>query len=58
MEADKDLNLDNRVDPVYVASRLINILETDNKHIRAELEGFKQEIFHNIGANIVHDHNN
>jgi len=36
----------------------LGILETDNKHLRAELEEFKQEIFHNIGANAVFERNN
>jgi hypothetical protein len=49
---------DNTVDIFYLANRLVEILETDNKHIRAELEGFKQEIFHNIGANAVFERNN
>jgi len=49
---------DNRVDLFYVANRLVEILETDNNHIRAELEEFKQEIFHNIGANAVFEQNN
>ena len=48
----------NTVDIFYLANRLVEILETDNNHIRAELEGFKQEIVHNIGANTLHDHNN
>ena len=45
-------------DIFYVANRLVEILETDNNHIRAELEEFKQEIFHNIGANAVFEQNN
>ena len=49
---------DNRVDIVYIADRLVGILEVDNKHLRAELEEFKQEIFHNIGANAVFERNN
>ena len=49
---------DNRVDIFYIADRLVGILETDNKHLRAELEEFKQEIFHNIGANAVFEQNN
>jgi len=49
---------DNRVDIFYVANRLVEILATDNNHIRAELEEFKQEIFHNIGANAVFEQNN
>ena len=36
----------------------IDILEVDDKHLRPELEEFKQEIVHNIGANTLHDHNN
>jgi len=54
----KDNLPDNRVDIFYVANRLVEILETDNNHIRAELEEFKQEIFHNIGANTVFERNN
>ena len=54
----KDNLPDNRVDIFYVANRLVEILETDNNHIRAELEEFKQEIFHNIGANAVFEQNN
>jgi len=54
----KDNLPDNRVDIFYVANRLVEILETDNKHLRAELEEFKQEIFHNIGANAVFERNN
>ena len=49
---------DNRVDIFYVANRLIELLEMDDKHLRPELEGFKQEIVHNIGANTLHYHNN
>ena len=49
---------DNRVDIFYIANRLVEILEVDDKHLRPELEEFKQEIVHNIGANTLHDHNN
>ena len=53
-----DPKIDNRVDIFYIANRLIDILEVDDKHLRPELEEFKQEIVHNIGANTLHDHNN
>ena len=49
---------DNRVDIFYVANRLIDILEVDDKHLRPELEEFREEIFHNIGANAVFEQNN
>ena len=49
---------DNTVDLFYVANRLVDILEADDKELRKEVQEFKQEIFHNIGANAVHDHNN
>ena len=50
--------IDDRVDIFYVANKLVEILEVDDKHLRAEVEDFRKEIFHNIGANAVHDHNN
>ena len=50
--------IDNRVDIFYIANKLVQILEADDKHLRAEVEEFRSEIFHNIGANAVHDHNN
>ena len=50
--------IDNRVDIFYIANRLIELLEMDDKHLRPELEEFREEIFHNIGANAVHNHNN
>ena len=49
---------DNTVDLFYVANRLVDILEADDKELRKEVQEFKQEIFHNIGANAVHDYNN
>ena len=49
---------DNKVDIFYIANRLIDILEVDDKDLRREVEEFKQEIVHNIGANTLHDHNN
>ena len=49
---------DNRVDIFYIANRLVEILELDDKDLRREVEEFRSEIFHNIGANAVHDHNN
>jgi len=59
-------NNDNRVCLFYVADKLVEILnmkkaETKEqylKNIRREVEEFKSEIFHYIGANAVHDHNN
>ena len=48
----------NRVDIFYVANRLVEILEVEDKYLRGEVEEFKQEIFHNIGANAVYEHNN
>ena len=50
--------IDNRVDIFYIANKLVQILEADDKHLRAEVEEFRSEIFHNIGANAVHDYNN
>ena len=49
---------DNTVDLFYVADRLVNILDVDDKDLRKEVEEFRSEIFHNIGANAVHDYNN
>ena len=40
---------DNRVDIFYVANKLVDILE---------VEEFRSEIFHNIGANAVYEQNN
>jgi hypothetical protein len=48
----------NTVDLFYVADRLVNILDVDDKDLRKEVEEFRSEIFHNIGANAVHDYNN
>ena len=45
-------------DLFYVADRLVNILDAGDKDLRKEVEEFRSEIFHNIGANAVHDHNN
>ena len=53
-----DPKIDNRVDIFYIANRLVELLEMDDKHLRPELEEFKQEIFHNIGANAVYEQNN
>ena len=50
--------IDNRVCLFYIANKLVQILEADDKHLRAEVEEFREEIFHNIGANAIHDHNN
>ena len=49
---------DNRVDLFYVANRLVEILEVDDKDLRREVEEFRSEIFHNIGANAVFEQNN
>ncbi len=49
---------DNRVDIFYVANRLVEILEVDDKDLRREVEEFRSEIFHNIGANAVYEQNN
>ena len=54
----KDNLPDNRVDIFYIANRLVEILEVDDKDLRREVEEFREEIFHNIGANAVHDYNN
>ena len=50
--------IDNRVDIFYIANKLVQILEADDKHLRAEVEEFREEIFHNIGANAVFEQNN
>ena len=49
---------DNRVDIFYVANKLVEILEVDDKDLRKEVEEFRSEIFHNIGANAVYEQNN
>ena len=49
---------DNTVDLFYVANKLVEILKVDDKELRKEVEEFREEIFHNIGANAVYDHNN
>ena len=49
---------DNRADIFYIANRLVDILEVDDKDLRREVEEFRSEIFHNIGANAVHEQNN
>ena len=49
---------DNRVDIFYVANRLVELLEVDDKDLRREVEEFRSEIFHNIGANAVFERNN
>ena len=49
---------DNRVDIFYVANRLVEILEVEDKDLRREVEEFRSEIFHNIGANAVYEQNN
>ena len=54
----KDNLVDNRVNIFYVANRLVDILEVDDKDLRRKVEEFRSEIFHNIGANAIYDHNN
>ena len=54
----KDSLPDNKVDLFYVANKLVDILEVEDKDLRKEVEEFRQQIFHNIGANAVHDYNN
>ena len=54
----KDNLPDNRVDIFYVANRLVELLEVDDKDLRKEVEEFRSEIFHNIGANAVFEQNN
>ena len=49
---------DNGVDIFYVANRLVEILQVDNKDLRREVDEFREEIFHNIGANAVFEQNN
>ena len=49
---------DNRVDIFYVANKLVEILEVEDKDLRKEVEEFRSEIFHNIGANAVYEQNN
>ena len=49
---------DNRVDIFYVANKLVDILEVDDKDLRRKVEEFRSEIFHNIGANAVYEQNN
>ena len=56
-ETDID-RIDNSVDIFYIANKLVDILESDDKDLRREVEEFRSEIFHNIGANAVHDQNN
>ena len=54
----EDKLADNRVDIFYIANRLVEILEVDDKDLRREVEEFREEIFHNIVANTLHDYNN
>ncbi len=54
----KDSLPDNRVDLFYVANKLVDILEVEDKDLRKELEEFRSEIFHNIGANAIIYNNN
>ena len=54
----KDNLPDNRVDLFYIADRLVEILDADDKDLRKEIEEFRSEIFHNIGANAIIYNNN
>ena len=54
----KDSLPDNKVDLFYVANKLVDILEVEDKDLRKELEEFRSEIFHNIGANAIIYNNN
>ena len=49
---------ENIVDLTYVADRLVNILDANDKDLRKEVEEFREEIFHNIGANAIIYNNN
>ena len=49
---------DNSGDIFYVANKLVEILEVEDKDLRREVEEFRSEIFHNIGANAVYEQNN
>ena len=49
---------DNTIDLFYVANKLVNILEAKDKDLRKEVEEFRQQIFHNIGANAIIYNNN
>ena len=49
---------DNRVDIFYIENRLVELLEVEDKDLRREVEEFRSEIFHNIGANAVYEQNN
>ena len=46
------------VDLVYVADKLMRITDASDKDLRKEIEEFRSEIFHNIGANAVYEQNN
>ena len=48
---------DNRVDLTYVADRLVNILDANDKDLRKEVEEFKEECLRNIGVNVVNEYN-
>ncbi len=54
----KDSLPDNKVDLFYVANKLVDILEVEDKDLRKEVEEFRSEIFHNIGANAIIYNNN
>ena len=50
---------DNRVCMYYITNKLQRLSEVkSDKELRKEVEEFREEIFHNIGANAVYDHNN
>ena len=49
---------DNTVDLFYVADRLVNILDADDKDLRKKIEEFREECLRNIGVDVVNDYNN
>ena len=53
-----DTGIDNRVCSFYIADRLTELSEVKDKDLRKEVEEFRSEIFHNIGANAVFERNN
>ena len=49
---------DNTVDLFYVADRLVNILDANDKDLRKYVVEFREECLRNLGVNALHDHNN
>ena len=50
---------DSRVCMFYVTNRLLNMLEyedVDKKKVLKLLNGFKDEMIHNIGVDSLHNH--